>query len=185
MSTLLYSLGRWSYRRPWRVLIAWILLLGIAGGGVALFMKGTDNSFSIPGTESEAGLQQLGRTFPQASGTSAQFVVVAPDGQSVEDAAFKDEIASTIDRVDQLDGVLAVTDPYREAVSGLVSDDRSAAIVRLQFDGQATDVPAETKTGLATISDECLVRMSWTCLTVSSQAAAALVLSRISTRRPT
>ena len=31
MSTLLYSLGRWSYRHGWRVLIAWLLLLGIGG----------------------------------------------------------------------------------------------------------------------------------------------------------
>ena len=82
MSTLLYALGRWSYRHPWRVLVAWLLLLGIAGGSAALFMKGTDNSFSIPGTESQAGIEQLSRTFPQASGTSAQIVVVAADGDS-------------------------------------------------------------------------------------------------------
>ena len=29
MSTLLYTLGRWSYRHSWRVLIAWLLLLGL------------------------------------------------------------------------------------------------------------------------------------------------------------
>ena len=55
MSTLLYALGRWSYRHPWRVLVAWLLLLGIAGGGALVFMKGTDNSFSIPGTEAQDG----------------------------------------------------------------------------------------------------------------------------------
>ena len=38
------------------------------------FMQGTDNSFSIPGTEAQAGIQQLSRSFPQASGTSAQLV---------------------------------------------------------------------------------------------------------------
>src|SRR5690606_31801306 len=30
VSTLLYSLGRWSYRHPWRVLVGWLLLLAIA-----------------------------------------------------------------------------------------------------------------------------------------------------------
>ena len=44
------------------------------------FRQGTDNSFSIPGTESQAGIEQLSRTFPQASGTSAQIIVVAADG---------------------------------------------------------------------------------------------------------
>ncbi|MFT4229963.1 MAG: MMPL family transporter [Microbacterium sp.] len=148
MSTLLFSLGRWAYRRPWRVLMAWILLLGIAGGAVALLAKGTDNTFSIPGTESEAGLDQLSRTFPQASGTSAQLIVVAPDGQSVESAAFTGPIGDTVSDLEELDGVLAVTDPYDEIVAGLVSQDGSAAIVRLQFAGQSTDVPAETKTAL-------------------------------------
>ncbi|MBN9174591.1 MAG: hypothetical protein J0I70_10630, partial [Microbacterium sp.] len=75
MSTLLYALGRWSFRHPWRVLVSWLLLIVLAIAGVALFAKGTDNSFSIPGTESSEGLQQLSRTFPQASGTSAQFIV--------------------------------------------------------------------------------------------------------------
>ena len=44
--------------------------------------------------------------------------------------------------------MLAVTDPFDEMVTGLVSDDGAAAIIRLQFDGQATDVPPETKTAL-------------------------------------
>ncbi len=73
MSTILYALGRWSYRHPWRVLVTWLLLLAIAGTGMALFAKGTDNTFSIPGTESQAGLEQLTNTFPQVAGTSAQF----------------------------------------------------------------------------------------------------------------
>ncbi|WP_345800178.1 MMPL family transporter [Microbacterium sp. AZCO] len=152
MSTLLYALGRWSYRHGWRVLIAWLLLLGIAGGSAAVFMKGTDNSFSIPGTEAQAGLEQLSRSFPQASGTSAQLVVVAADGDSVADDPYKSEIEDAVAKLEDLDGVLAVTDPFNEMVTGLVSDDESAAIVRLQFDGQATDVTPETKDELHTIS---------------------------------
>ncbi len=148
MSTLLYSLGRWTYRRPWRVLVAWLVLLGIAGGAVALFAKGTDNSFSIPGTPSQAGIEQLARTFPQASGTSAQLVIVAPTGTTVDDGAMKPPIAAEVATLQQLPGVIAVTDPFTPQVSGLVSDDRSAAIVRLQFHGQSTDIPADTKTAL-------------------------------------
>jgi RND superfamily putative drug exporter len=65
VSTLLYALGRWSYRHPWRVLVSWVLLLALAGGGALVFMKGTDNSFSIPGTEAQEGIQLLDRSFPR------------------------------------------------------------------------------------------------------------------------
>jgi RND superfamily putative drug exporter len=152
VSTILYALGRWSYRHSWRVLIAWLLLLGIAGGSAAIFMKGTDNAFSIPGTEAQAGLAQLSRSFPQASGTSAQLVVVAADGDQVDEEPYASGIADAITRLEDLDGVLAVTDPFNEMVSGLVSDDKSAAIIRLQFDGQATDVTPATKAELRDIS---------------------------------
>lgn len=154
MSTLLYSLGRWSYRHPWRVLIAWLLLLGIAGGGALALGKGTDNSFSIPGTEAQAGLEQLSRTFPQASGTSAQLIVVAADGSKVTDQDYESAIEDTITQFEGLEGILAVTDPFSEIVNGQVSDNSAAAIIRMQFDGEATSVPPETKTQLQDVSHE-------------------------------
>ena len=115
----------------------------------SLLGQGTDNSFSIPGTESQAGLEQLNRTFPQASGTSAQIIIVAADGAAIEGEPYSAAIADSIGELEDLDGVLAVTDPFDAIVNGLVSDDGDAAIVRLQFDGQATDVPPGTKTALA------------------------------------
>ncbi|MEV5069334.1 MMPL family transporter [Microbacterium sp. LMI12-1-1.1] len=154
MSTLLYALGRWTYRHPWRVLVSWLLLLALAGGGAALFMKGTDNSFSIPGTEAQEGIALLDRSFPQASGTSAQLVIVAADGDQVDDEPYASAIDDTVSHLEDLDGVIAVTDPFNEMVTGMVSDDESAAIIRLQFDGQATDVSDETKAGLEEVADD-------------------------------
>ena len=154
MSTLLYSLGRWAYRRPWRVIVSWVLLLGLAGGGMALFAQGTDNTFSIPGTESQAGLAQLNRSFPSASGTSAQIIVVAADGDNIGTSSYTEPIADTLDQLGDLDGVLAVTDPFDDAVSGLVSDADSAALIRMQFDGQSTDIPPGVKDALGTIADD-------------------------------
>jgi RND superfamily putative drug exporter len=135
------------------VLLAWLVILIAAGGGAAVFGQGTDNSFSIPGTEAQEGLAQLSRTFPQASGTSAQIVVVAAEGDSVDEPPYPDEVATTLDELADLDGVLAVTDPFDEMVSGLVSDDATAAIIRLQFDGQATDVSPEAKAELGEVAD--------------------------------
>ncbi|MDZ5145973.1 MMPL family transporter [Microbacterium testaceum] len=148
MSTFLYTLGRWSFRHPWRVLTGWLLILMIAGGGVAVFAKGTDNTFSIPGTESQAGLEMLGRTFPQVSGASAEIIVVSADGSSVRDQSYQDAIQKTTGDIGTLDFVEAVTDPYDTRVSGGISDDGRAAIVRIQFAGESTAVPADTKDAL-------------------------------------
>ncbi|NYD53516.1 efflux RND transporter permease subunit [Microbacterium pseudoresistens] len=151
MSTLLSSLGRWSFRHPWRVLVSWLLVLGVAGGGALVLGSGTDNSFSIPGTESQAGLEQLERTFPQVSGTSAQFIVVAAAGSEVTDDAYREPIEKAVEQLADLDGVLAATSPFDENISGMVSDDDTAAIARLQFDGQSTDVSDETKDALRAV----------------------------------
>ncbi|MGV9194344.1 MMPL family transporter [Microbacterium sp. MC2] len=154
MSTILSSLGRWSFRHPWRVLVAWLVLLGLAGGGALTFMQGTSNTFTIPGTEAQEGIELLERTFPQASGTSAQLIVVAPDGQRVDDDPVAGVIDDTVADLEAVDGVTAVTSPFSELVDGLVSEDGAAAIIQLQFDGQATDVSDATKDELTGIADE-------------------------------
>lgn len=166
MSTLLSSLGRWSFRHPWRVLVAWLIVLGVAGGGAVGLGAGTDNTFSIPGTESQAGLEQLQRTFPQVSGTNAQFIVVAADGDDVTDTAYRDDIESTVRDLERIDGVLAVTSPYDENITGMVNNEKTAAIVRLQFDGQSTDVPDSVKDDLQQRVDDLA-----TALPDGSQAA--------------
>ncbi|GAB3576657.1 MMPL family transporter [Leifsonia lichenia] len=148
MSSILYSIGRWAFRARKLVVSLWIVLLVALGGGAVLFNQGTDNSFSIPGTESQEALDTLSRTFPQVSGTSAQLVVVAPKGDSVTDAAVKPPVEDTVAHLKKLDGVSGVTDPFSDQVKGSVSDDGSAAIVTVQLEGQITTVPADTKTEL-------------------------------------
>jgi len=154
VSTLLSSLGRWSFRHPWRVLVAWLIILAAAGGGAVVLQQGTDNSFSIPGTEAQDGLEQLSRSFPQVSGTNAQFIVVAADGDHVTDDDYREPIEDAVGELADLDGVLAATSPYDEMVEGMVNDDATAAIVQLQFDGEATDVSDETKDELIAMVDD-------------------------------
>ncbi|KJL47483.1 Membrane protein YdfJ [Microbacterium hydrocarbonoxydans] len=155
MSTLLSTLGRWSFRHPWRVLVSWLIILGIAGAGAVVLGQGTDNTFSIPGTESQAGLEQLNRSFPAVSGTSAQIIVVAADGDSITDDPYRKDIEdAALQFADVDDSVLSATSPYDEHVNGMINDDKTAAIIRLQFEGQASDVSAETKDALTDLADE-------------------------------
>ncbi|MEJ1154928.1 MMPL family transporter [Microbacterium marmarense] len=154
MSTLLYSLGRWSYNRPWRVLVGWLLLLAIAGSSAAVFMKGTDNSFSIPGSESQEGLELLSRSFPSASGASATLIVGAADGDNITEAPYDQLISDAIVDLESVDGVAAVADPFDGLIDGTIADDESAAIVTVQLDGDATSVSSATTSALTDIAAE-------------------------------
>ena len=76
MATLLYRLGRFSFRHAWRVIGVWALLLFASlGAGVGLGGQ-FQESFAIPGTESQQALDRLEAVFPSVAGASATVVVV-------------------------------------------------------------------------------------------------------------
>ena len=151
MSSTLYRLGRWAFRARRLVLVLWIGVLALAGGAAALLYGGTDDAFRLPGTESGAALDTLSRTFPQVSGTSAQLVVVAPDGAKVTDADVKGPLEAAVKDAGAVPGVAAVTDPFGGVVQGAVSDDGTAALVTIQLASQATNTPDSTKQALVDV----------------------------------
>src|SRR3546814_2458983 len=79
VSSFLYRLGRLMARRAKLVLVAWFVLLLGAGLGAALAGGELQDDLTIPGTESQAGIDVLERQFPEAAGTSGQVLFVAPD----------------------------------------------------------------------------------------------------------
>ncbi len=146
MSSFLYGLARSAYRRRGAVLLVWIMVTVVIGGFAGVAGGKFQENFSLPGTESQTALDQLKRTFPQSVGTSAQVVVVAPDGKSVRDADIKEAITDSgkaFEKIGQVDGV---TLPYDEHIKNLISDDDSAAIMMVRLDagqGQITDATYE------------------------------------------
>jgi RND superfamily putative drug exporter len=150
VATLLYRLGRFSYRHAWRVIGVWVLVLvGILGGSVALGGQ-TSESFAIPGTESQNALDRLEAVFPSVAGASVQVVAVAPDGASVTDPRYTDAIEQTANTIEKIDGVASVISPFSEYAGKAVADDGSMAIIKVQFDGPSTEV---TDKSLAELQD--------------------------------
>ncbi|MBH0008804.1 MMPL family transporter [Salinibacterium sp. SWN1162] len=162
MATLLYRLGRFSYRHPWRVLVVWLLLVGgTLGGGIALGGQ-TQESFEIPGTESQAALDRLEAVFPSVAGASATAVIVDEDGSRIENSETVIEaITAAIDRIDGIDSAVS---PFDEYAGKAISDDHSMAIIRVQFEGVATDVTEATLEELidtATIGEDADLRVEF------------------------
>jgi RND superfamily putative drug exporter len=164
VATLLYRLGRFSYRHAWRVIGVWVVLLvAVLGGSVALGGE-TSESFAIPGTESQNALDRLEAVFPTVAGASAQAVLVAPEGDSVTEDDYAAAIEQTATAIDGIEGVESVVSPFSEYAGEAVSDDERMAIVRVQFDGPSTEVTPRTLDELrdtAAVGEEAGMRVEF------------------------
>lgn len=159
MSSLLYSLGRWSFRNRRRVLALWILVVVLAGGAMGLLSRGTDSVVSIPGTESQNALDNLANTFPEVSGGSAQVVVVAAEGRHVTDSAYRSGIAAELPAVERITGVDAAGSPYSTTVKGAISGDRTAAVISVQLTEDSSHVTDATREDLLATKSAFLDRL--------------------------
>ncbi|NAS21931.1 MMPL family transporter [Herbidospora sp. NEAU-GS84] len=138
MATLLYRLGRFSFRNRGRVVAVWVLLLALMGAGAALFLGPSSDKFSMPGTESQRALDALARDFPQASGATGTIVLAAPEGAKLDPAA----VAPVVKEAASVPGVVAAVDPFQ---ARSVSPDGRYALITVQFSGTAEDLADETR----------------------------------------
>lgn len=148
MSALLYRLGKYCYRHRRAVTAVTVALIVVAALGALLFGAGTQNNFRIPGTESQQAIDALNQTFPQVSGAMARVVVVAPDGEHIDDADTMAAIEDFVAEVGDLGGVAAVMSPFDNTVSGAINDAGTAAIVTIQYSSGLTAVPATARQDL-------------------------------------
>ncbi len=148
VSSFLYSLGRWAFRARWLVLVSWVVILGALIVVAGLFGSGTDNTYTIPGTESQSALDSLARTFSEVSGTSAQMIVVSPPGEAVQQPEFEAAIETSISHILSIPQVSNVTSPYAATPTGNISPDSSAALVPIQLSVTQSAVDATTSDAL-------------------------------------
>jgi RND superfamily putative drug exporter len=150
MSWRLYRLGRLAFRHRVATLLTWLGVLVVVGSTAALAGGTLQDSFVIPGTESQQGLDVLDQRFPQAAGATAQVVYEADAGATVDDADAAAAIEQVVAAVGQVDHVVQVTDPLADgAPAGAVSDDRRYAQSQVQLDEELTALPDDLTSELA------------------------------------
>ncbi|ACQ78531.1 MMPL domain protein [Beutenbergia cavernae DSM 12333] len=103
MSTLLYRLGKLAFRARGRVLLVWLVILGAVGVAIALNPPQTSTEFRLDGTPSQEVLDQLTEEMPDASGSQASIVFVAPDGTRVDDPEAAAAIADAVAQINSSD----------------------------------------------------------------------------------
>src|SRR5580704_17232480 len=138
MSSYLYRLASFAYRRRRLVLGLW-LVAAIAAIAIAQASGGkTNDTFSIPGTESQNAAAVLTAKLPAFSGGQTTIVFATQNGTGkVTDAADKAAIESAMAGLKSIPQVSAVTTPF---ASKLISPSGTIALGTVQWSALATSV---------------------------------------------
>lgn len=110
MAELLYKLGNFSARKPWLVIITWLLILGASASAMVFSGGKLSTAMSIPGTPAQQVIDDLKVSFPAASRGSASVVFHAENGAFTSDQILA--IQSELAQASSLKNVFEVTDPF-------------------------------------------------------------------------
>ena len=152
MATILYRIGRWSFRRRRLVVGLWLAVVVLAGVAAATAPAGEEEDISMPGTESQQAFDLLDERFPQsnAQGAEARLVFQAPDGQQVTASEHKAAVEDTIESLAGGAQVAEATDPFE---TDAVSEDGTIAYSTIIYTDAAVDLDESTKSALEDAAD--------------------------------
>ena len=127
MSRLLYRWGRYAARRPWTVIVVWLVLsVGVVVGSATVGRTMKD-SFEVPGLDSQAAIELLATTGSDNAGITAQ-VVATP---LTDGATFTGSTAAS-SRLAEVRTALAAM-PHVVDATQSVSPDGRVGLIRLQY----------------------------------------------------
>jgi RND superfamily putative drug exporter len=126
---MLYRLGAFAARHPWRVVVLWVSALVAVIGLAATVGGALHDNYDIPGTGAQRGADLLERSFPAMSGADARVVVhnTAHDSTALAPAGLADA-AARLEASPHVTGVGAPT----------FSADRRTALIDVRFDVPVT-----------------------------------------------
>lgn len=122
MAALLYRLGQFAARRAWIVIGTWLLILAATVSLMLTSGGKLSSSISIDGVPSQLVIDQLQKSFPEASRASGQVVFHKADGSKFT-AADETAIAKALADVKSLEGVADAIDPFD--VENQITDQRA------------------------------------------------------------
>ena len=120
MATYLYRLGGWAFDHRRKVLLAWVLVLGLVVFSAASFSGTFSTKFEVPGTESQRAQDLLHAKYPGAGGASARVVYAAPAGEKLTDPDTKAAVMESVAKAAKAKDVELAIDPYK---AGAISKD--------------------------------------------------------------
>ncbi|GAB3944331.1 MMPL family transporter [Corynebacterium tapiri] len=175
MAELLYRLGSWSFLNKWKVIIAWVIILGGVGGAAATLMKPFTSEFAISGTPSIDAISQLDEKFPGAGETvnaaTVNLVFEAPEGQTLNTPQSSAAIDQVVGHVE--DNLTEIRDTERFGNPLKISPE----LQRMVFDQETSmGLPEETARNdaqnLSMVSEDGTI--AYTTFTIDVESAQAV-----------
>ncbi|WP_157475254.1 MMPL family transporter [Parafrankia sp. EUN1f] len=143
MATLLYRLGRLSFRRRRYVLFLWIAALAAMGFAAMKAPDAPKDEFSIPGTESQRAFDLLDERFPGSGvdGAVARIVFGASAGEKLTAAENRAVIEKVVAQAASGPQVLTAVNPFQ---GGAVSQDAATAYATVSYTVTSDDLTDAT-----------------------------------------
>ena len=128
MSHGLYRLGRFAAGRPWVVIGTWLVIAVVVIGASNLFGRDLEDSFAVPGLDSQEAVDLLTAAGADQAGLTAQLVTTPlEDGLTFNESADATaELAEIQAGLSTLPHVLVVSDAR-------ISPDDRIALIRIQY----------------------------------------------------
>ncbi|GAA2697892.1 MMPL family transporter [Streptomyces violaceolatus] len=147
MSTLLYRLGRLSFRRRRHFVFAWVVILAACAFAALSAPAAEDDGFSIPGTESQKAFDLLDERFPggNSEGADARVVFAAPDGQRITARDHRLAVTEVVDDIAAGPQVKEVPSPFAPET---VSKDGTTAYTTITYDATSDKLTEATREAL-------------------------------------
>ena len=153
MSSYLFRLGRRIGGNAGKVVAAWLLLLAVAGGLAAAFGGQLSDEITIPGTESQQGIDVLETRFPEVSGTIGQVVYSADEGERITE--HRAAIEQRLQLMREIEEVRFAVSPFTEDARDLsISEDGEHALVQVQLTIPLEKVTPELQDEIAEAAGE-------------------------------
>ncbi|GAA5216630.1 MMPL family transporter [Streptomyces thinghirensis] len=153
MATFLYRLGRRAFRRRGLVALLWVAILVGAGVAASTAPAPPEDSFSMPGTESQKAFDLLDERFPAASaeGATARVVIRAPDGGRISDPAGKAKVEELVTALGDGPQVSSVADPFK---ADAVSEDGTTAYASVTYKVNAMELTDQARDSLTAATED-------------------------------
>ncbi len=146
-SALFERWPRFAARRPWRVLAGAAVVLILSAVLHSAFARSFNDSFGIPGTESQRAITLLSERFERFAGDTALVVVNAPAG--IANPSVEARVNELVDELGKLPEVTGVSSPF--TAPGSISAGGTTARITVQYGKRAVGLQHSSVQALMTL----------------------------------